>query len=120
MKKIVVQVYGIKDSVINSGCDKKIKASCGHGCTNCTSKKDQTATMGTAFKEVSAYLNNSAIGDKISLEFIEVNENYRNEQIEDLIERGFNLPITVIDGIVRYYGGISGKLIFNDVKELLS
>lgn len=120
MGKIAVKVYGIKDNVMNSGCDKRSHRSCGHGCANCSSAKSQSITMGDAFKEVSGYLNHSSIGDKISLEFIEVNENYRNEQIEDLIDRGFTLPITVIDGIVRYYGGISGKLIFNDVKELLS
>lgn len=40
-------------------------------------------------------------------------------QVNNIINKGFTPPITVIDGIIRYYAGISNILIYKDIKELL-
>ncbi len=58
------------------------------------------------------------------MNFIELDDNRfetdEKDRVLDVIDRGFDAPITVIDGIIRYYGGISNKLVYKDVKELLT
>lgn len=134
MNKIIIQIFGNKDENINSGCGMSEGCSgcgsnahkcsgCGnHGCGNKGETTESNKTMDVIYSELVKFIMNSDVGDKVSMEFVDINKVgiHPYYDIEDLVERGFDPPITVIDGIVRYYGGISGKLIYNDVKELLS
>lgn len=131
MDKINVQVFGIKNDRVDYGCSISNKCGCGaHKCGGCinenyeslTDRQKAGKTMGDSFEELVEFIRNSDVGEKTHLEFIDVNklgEIHPYNDIIDFRDRGFNLPITVVDGIVRYYGGISGKLIYKDIKELL-
>lgn len=122
MEKIIkVDVYGIGVDILGSCCDKNKESNsacsgggCNHGCQ--PSKK-----CFQAYEDLKSFLKESEICDNVSLNYIEMDSKAfaKHEEIEELIKRGFELPVTVIDGIVRYYGGISGNLVYKDVKELL-
>lgn len=130
MDEIKVQIFGIEDEDIDSGCG--VVGGCrgcssgNHKCGNCGLQNDSdkpAKTMGDSYKELVKYIENSNVGHKVCLEFIDINklgDIHPYNDIIELVDSGFDIPITVIDGIVRYYGGISGKLIYMDIKELLS
>ncbi len=133
-EKIKIQIFGFKDEEADSGCEKKKKGSskgcggCGSGghtsgCTNCIGGDEGKAkNMQEILKDLSESIQDSDIKECAELEFIDLGKisAYEYENIEQLLEQGFTTPIVVIDGIVRYYGGISFRLIYNDVKELVS
>ena len=129
MVKIKVEIYGNQNSIMAGGCSvgecSKGCGSCnssGDGCSGCGSKESKSKTQLELFNELKSLIQNSDVKEYTELFFFEVSEDSigGNEEILDLIERDFNLPITVIDGIVRYYGGISNNLIYKDIKELLT
>jgi hypothetical protein len=122
MDKIIeVNIYGIGEFVIETCCSKTDKdkgkaAACGGGCSGCqTSKKTIEA-----FTELDQYLRMKGIGDDVSLNFIEADEEgmLSHEELRELMKQGFTLPIIIIDEIPRYYGGISKDLIYKDILEL--
>lgn len=140
-EKIKVEIYGIKDKVLESGCGctgKKEGCSSG-GCGNkksscdgcgsgsnsgdsgCESRKEKT--VGKAYSDLEKYINESDVFNSVQLEFVDLNKNDLKEEkynkVKEIIDKGFEPPITVVDGIIRYYGGISDSYIYKDVKELL-
>ena len=130
--KIKVFIYGNKLSILgkdggcghsnrdgDSGCNSKTKDGCGSGCIKCGSKEKKS--VGDMFLELENFIGATEVKGRVELEFIELDKLNigENEEIEDIINRGFESPIVVIDGIVRYYGGISNLLVYNDIKELL-
>jgi len=142
---IKVKVYGVKNQVISSGCacgnrengccssSTKDKKSCFNsgegGCTNKANKccKDNelniSKTIGDAYKELENFINNSDVKNNAELEFVDIEKiNLEEDQflrIKELIDRGFEPPITVVDNIIRYYGGIPNTYIYKDIKELI-
>ena len=130
--KIKVFIYGNKLKVLGKdggcghstedgcgGCNSKKSGGCGSNGGNCGSKEKKS--VGDIFLELENFIGVSDVKSMVELQFIELDENKigGNEEIEDIIHRGFEAPIVVIDGIVRYYGGISNLLIYNDIKELI-
>lgn len=102
-----------------SGCNSKKSGGCSSSKSECGSNEKKS--VGDMFLELESFILASDIKDAVKLQFIELDKNKvgGNEEVEDVINRGFESPIVVIDGIVRYYGGISNLLVYNDIKELL-
>lgn len=142
---IKVKIYGVGKQIINSGCgcsnrensccssSAKDKKSCCNssegGCNNKTNKcckgneSNISKTVGEAYRELEVFINNSDVKDNAELEFIDIEEINLDEdqfiRIKELIDRGFEPPITVVDDIIRYYGGIPNTYIYKDIKELI-
>lgn len=141
---IKVKIYGIKGQSISSGCgcgdrknsccssSEKNKKSCCSSEGGCASKRNKccagnvlniSKTVGDAYKELKEFINNSDVKNNTELEFIDIEKvNLQEEQflkINELINKGFEPPITVVDNIIRYYGGIPNIYIYNDIKELI-
>ncbi|MBP2032085.1 hypothetical protein J2Z42_000750 [Clostridium algifaecis] len=133
MHIIKVNIYGQKDKIMPVGCSSK-KCSCNlcsskEGCSDCNSAASRN-TVRDLYNKLSDFLNTTDLAKYVEINFIELN--YKNinydksmnsdeiSRVVDVIERGFEPPITVIDGIIRYCGGISNVLVYKDVKELLS
>jgi hypothetical protein len=134
--KIKVQIFGVKEQLLPSGCGCSNKQS---GCSSCLKKKQSSGsssgksqcggcktntlkTVGDAYNELEVFIGESNVKDKTILEFIDLDRVKSEEEfakINDILNKGFEPPITVIDDIIRYYGGISNRLVYNDVKELL-
>ena len=118
-KKIEVNIYGVGEDVMETCCSKVGKDSgsgCGGGCSGCpTSKKTLEA-----FVELGQYLEIKGASEGVSMNFIEADKEglLGHEELRELMKQGFTLPITVIDEMPRYYGGISKDLILKDILEL--
>ncbi len=131
--KIKVQIFGVKYKEISSGCGCSNKKS---GCDSCKSKKESCDgcgssggcgknsgnTVGQAYDKLKKFIEESDVNNKTELEFIDldqINIKEKYPKIKETIDKGFEPPITVIDDIIRYYGGISESLVYKDIKELL-
>lgn len=118
-KKIEITIYGIGEAVMETCCSKVGKDSskgCGGSCSGCpTSKKTIEAV-----RELEQYLGLKGMAGDVSVNFIEADEGgmLNHEELRELLKQGFTLPITIIDEVPRYYGGISKDLIMKDILEL--
>jgi hypothetical protein len=123
-RKIEVNIYGVGEDVMETCCSKTDKdkgkdsgsSKCGGGCSGCpTSKKTLEA-----FVELGQYLDIKGASEGVTMNFIEADEEgmLGHEELRELMKQGFTLPITVIDEVPRYYGGISKDLILKDILEL--
>lgn len=145
INKIKVDIFGIWDEVLKNnkkdcggcssatsgggcGCSKRkmgiaIKGSeqeSDAGCGGCSSKKSEPKSTGTQFDELKNFINDSNVRDVVELQFYDLNKinvlDY--DDIRILTEMEYEAPFVVIDGVVRYYGGISSDLIYKDILEL--
>lgn len=114
-EKINVKIFGNINEILGS-CSKK---GCSGSCT-CNSGCSQDKTCKKAYDNLKLFLEQSDVKDKFILEFIEVDSkailNY--EELREYIKEGYTTPYIIIDGVFRYYGGISNNLVYNDIKEL--
>lgn len=128
MDIIKINIYGYEDRTIFQGCSSGNKHSCSAhcekgNCSGCSSSEKNEITLQELCENLCKYLKNTDICDNVDVSFISLNKSevisYEKNRVEEIIERGFYPPIVVIDGIIRYYGGISNTLVYKDVKELL-
>ena len=98
------------------------------GCSGCGSKScggdsvDQsTNTTGTQYEELVLFLQDTGVKSKVEIEFLDMSKiNILDfDDIRVLDEMGYEPPFIVIEGIVRYYGGISKNLVYKDILELI-
>lgn len=139
--KIKIDIYGNRDQVLENkkeckgGCGSN-GGGCGHrtagitikrndesassGCS-CSSGGCKTKTTEELFEDLRILLEGSDVKDDIELRFYDLRKinvlDY--DQVRTLTEEDFEPPYVIIDGIARYYGGISSALIYGDIKELL-
>lgn len=143
-EKIKVQVFGVGNQVVNLGCGcngKKGQGCCKSedkrscckvtegGCSNeenkcCTNRVVSfSKTVEDSYNELKRFINESDVNNNVELDFIDLNicniEDDEFIRIKELLNKGFEPPITVIDNIIRYYGGISNTFVYKDIKELL-
>ncbi|BAH06039.1 hypothetical protein [Clostridium kluyveri] len=139
--KIKINIYGNKNTVLslkrccNSSHDSsdssqnKTRCSsctnCRNNCKNSISSESNVTLIKTEelYNNLKKFFSNSDVSQNIILNFIELDKINLSDkegiEVNNIIHKGFTPPITVIDGIIRYYAGISNILIYKDVKELL-
>lgn len=143
-KEILVQIFGDKNKKINfnsgecggcrkggccsgknnacGGCHANSGMACNDHTSYCNSSSNEL-TMLNMYDNLKRFIMQSSICQNVKLEFIDIGEcpNWSDKypRIKELIDRGYEVPFTVIDGIIRYYGNISNVLIYKDVTELL-
>lgn len=105
-EKIKVEIFGIKDQPLSCGCG------CGESC-------GPTKTMGLAYEEFVDFLKNSNIKDNVETQFIDVLMDNLNdhESVIKAMQSGFTLPLTAIDGELKFYGGISNEMIYDEIAK---
>lgn len=139
--KVKINIYGNKNTLLSlksccnsshdssyNSCHNETKCkSCSH-CKNGISDKSNINNVlllktEELYNNLKNFLNSSDVSKNIILNFIEINKinlsNKEGIEVNNIIQKGFTPPITVIDGIIRYYAGISNMFIYKDIKELL-
>jgi len=103
---VQVDVFGIREEAPAGAC------SCGGACGSGTEK-----TMGEMFEDLVLYCKESDLASDVQLHFIDVFED--NLKIYDtahtMFKNGFALPLVAVNGVVRFYGGISK--IYDEVRK---
>jgi hypothetical protein len=140
--RIKVNIYGYWDEVLGSKGDSKGCGGCSSkegGCGGCGTKKQgielvdseksscgdcgskELKTTGQYYLDLVSFVKGSPVKDKVDIEFFYLDKinilDY--DSIRTLDEFGYEAPYVVIDDIVRYYGGISERLIYGDILELV-
>lgn len=129
-QKIIIQIFG--SSVNETGTEAvKITKGCSGGCGSCSSgcstggggccSSKPSKPISELIEDLKNSVKNSDISSFTQIEYIDLDKlsSYDYENIDYLIEQGFNPPLVAIDGVVRFYGGISFKAIYEDIVELL-
>jgi hypothetical protein len=119
--KINIQIYGSLDWVSggsSSGCGG-CSLSKGGGCGGCRAKASKS--MIEVYEDFVKFIEKSDVKESINYEFYDISKInvLDHENIIYVYEEGYELPYCVINGMVRYYGGVSKELIYEEVKELL-
>lgn len=137
-----IQIYGYWDKVLGNKEHSKGCGGCSSnngGCSGCGTKKQgislekheetscggcgnkELKTTGQYYLELNKFINSSPVNNKVDIEFFHLDRIniLDHENIRTLDEFGYEAPFVVIDDIVRYYGGISERLIYGDILELL-
>ncbi|MFZ5975694.1 MAG: hypothetical protein ACOYU3_09920 [Bacillota bacterium] len=113
MEKVKIEVFGLKGQAAGGG-------GCGPGCgpAGCGPQ----LTMGEMFDILEEFIEASDIKDKVELRFIDLFEEDIDgyADVSKAISRGFMIPLTAIDGKLRFHRGISNELIYEAVAEKLT
>lgn len=105
-RKIEIEVFGVKNQPSAGGC------SCSGGC-------GPTITMGEMYKDFEFYMMNTHIKDQVEMRFIDVYfddlDDYR--YVIDAINKGLGLPLTAVNGELKFFGGISGQMMMELIMQ---
>ena len=110
---VEIEVYGIWDEdPAASSCG------CGGGGCGCATPAQ---TMGEMFESLRTSLDASDIKDRCSLRFIDIlkDSDAQVNQVRQLIETGYKLPLTALNGKWSFYGGMSSDLFLAKIREIL-
>src|SRR5450830_441097 len=109
---VEIEVYGIWDQA-------PVVSSCGCGGGGFATP---TQTMGEMFDSLRTSLDASDIKERCSLRFIDVikDSDPQVNHVRQLVETGYSLPLTALNGNWSFYGGMSNDLFFAKIRALLT
>ena len=110
---VEIEVYGIWDEdPAASSCG------CGGGGCGCATPAQ---TMGEMFESLRTSLDASDIKDRCSLRFIDIikDSDAQVNQVRKMVESGYSLPLTALNGSWSFYGGMSSDLFLTKIRKIL-
>ena len=110
---VEIEVYGIWDEdPAASSCG------CGGGGCGCATPAQ---TMGEMFESLRTSLDASDIKERCSLRFIDIikDSDAQVNQARKMVETGYSLPLTALNGSWSFYGGMSSDLFLTKIREIL-
>lgn len=104
--KTKIEVFGVRNQAAGGGC------SCSGGC-------GPTVTMGEMYEEFETFMKSSELKDQVEVNFIDVFYDDLDEYkyIIDAMNKGFGLPLTSVNGELRFFGGISGTMVMDLLQQ---
>lgn len=104
--KIKIEVFGVKNQTAGGGC------SCSGGC-------GPTITMGEMYKDFEEYMMRTSMKDQIEVSFIDVFYDDLDEYryVIDAMNKGLGLPLTSVNGELKFYGGMSGQMVMDYIMQ---
>ena len=111
---VEIEVYGIWDEdPAASSCG------CGGGGCGCATPAQ---TMGEMFESLRTSLDASDIKERCSLRFIDIikDSDAQVNQVRKMVETGYSLPLTALNGTWSFYGGMSSDLFLTKIREILN
>ncbi|AYD40093.1 hypothetical protein D4Z93_06005 [Clostridium fermenticellae] len=131
-KNVLIQIFGEKSKKIDlnsGGCGGYKSSRCSScendNCCGCRGRNDLKSinTIADMYGALETFIRKSDVCNNVKLEFIDIskcnNFGHTYPRIKELIDKGYEDPFTVIDGVIRYYGSISNILIYKDILELI-
>ncbi|MHB8130532.1 MAG: hypothetical protein ACYDEX_16195 [Mobilitalea sp.] len=104
-EEITIDVFGIRNQAVGCNCNGK----------SCSSK-----TMDEMYHEFYTYLTKTMNTKQLKIQFIDILMDDMDvySYVIDAMNQGYGLPLTAINGEIKFYGGISNKMIVNSLREL--
>ena len=111
---VEIEVYGIWD-------EAPAATSCGCGAGGCGPGAVPTPTMGEMFQSLRTSIEGSNLKERCTLRFIDVikESDAAVGQVRKLVETGYALPLTALNGKWSFHGGISNELFSLRIREML-
>ena len=111
---VEIEVYGIWD-------EDPAASSCGCGGGGCGCATP-VQTMGEMFDSLRTSVDASDIKDRCSLRFIDIikDSDAQVNQARKMVETGYSLPLTALNGTWSFYGGMSSDLFLTKIREILN
>jgi hypothetical protein len=111
---VEIEVYGIWD-------EAPAATSCGCGAGGCGPGAGPAPTMGEMFQSLRTSIEGSDLNKQCTLRFIDVikESDTAVDQVRKLIETGYSLPLTALNGKWSFHGGISNELFSLRIREML-
>lgn len=108
VEKIKIIVFGTRINPPSGKC------SCGDCC-------DSEKPTGTLYHGLIQFLDNSDVKDFVDIKFIDLLTDVQDghSTMKYFIDKGFGFPLTTINGELKLYGGISDRIIYQEIKTLL-
>ena len=105
---IQVDVFGIREEAPASTC------SCGGACGSTAEK-----TMGEMYEDLVQFCRESDLEADVQFRFIDFFEDDLKgyDTPHTMFKNGFALPLVAVNGVIRFYGGISNSKIYDEVKK---
>ena len=105
---VQVDVFGIREEAPVGTC------SCGGDCGSAKEK-----TMGEMYEDLVQFCQESDLATDVQLRFIDVIEDDLKgfDTAHTMFKNGFALPLVAVNGVVRFYGGISHSRINDEVRK---
>lgn len=77
--------------------------------------------MGELFEELAEFWQESDLAAVVELRFIDVFEDDLKgyDTAHAMFKNGYALPLVAVDGIVRFYGGLSHSRLYDEVRKIL-
>jgi hypothetical protein len=105
-EQIKVEVFGIRNQACKGGC-------------NCNGSCGPNKTMGELYEEFIKFLSKSNIRKRIDINFVDIlmDDMDGNTSVIDALDQGYDLPLTAINGEIKFYGGIANKMIYSAIRK---
>ncbi|WP_222927259.1 MULTISPECIES: hypothetical protein [Thermosediminibacter] len=73
------------------------------------------------YDEFVEFIQNSDVKDKVDIKFIDVMEDSLDgyDAVKTMLEKGYGMPLTAVNGRLRFYGGISNEMFYEEIKKHL-
>lgn len=113
-KKVDVEIFGTSKGTSScTGC-------CGGGCGMCCGKASKD--IKSTYCQLQKYIESTDVCDKTDIKFVDINADDIKSfpEVKKAMSEGCSLPIVVINGRLRFYGGISGRVLYCGIKDALS
>ncbi len=103
--KIQTIVFGVKDQTLMGGC----------GCTAGSSDE----TIWDMYKQLEDFVQRSDIKEDVDLKFVDLLEDDMTDYayIQELLKQGIAPPFLAFDGEVKFYGGFTNSIYYQEVKR---
>lgn len=104
--KFKVEVFGVRNQAAGGGCN------CSGGCA-------PSITMGEMYRDFEEQLRKSEICDLVESTFIDVFYDDLDEYkyVIDAMNKGFGLPLTSVNGELKFFGGLSGEMVVETIQQ---
>ncbi|MDA8227589.1 MAG: hypothetical protein M0T74_07775 [Desulfitobacterium hafniense] len=108
--KVQIEIFGLWDAAPagDCACSDDCGPECGSG-----------ATMGEMYQELVAFFGASEMRDKVDIRFVDVIKDsldpYETARIR--LDRGCKMPLTAVNGKMRFYGAIDPALVFEQAQK---
>lgn len=102
--EVAIDVFGIRNQVVGCNCNGR----------NCSSK-----TMDEMYNEFYTYLTKTMNTNQFKIQFIDILMDNMDDYnyVIDALNKGYSLPLTAINGEIKFYGGISNRMIAHSLRR---
>lgn len=78
--------------------------------------------MWEEFANLTTFLRRSDVAERVELQFYDIisDEFERQNDVKEILDKGYQIPLVAVDGRFRFAGGIKPEMVQEAVKQALA